>query len=345
MIIVSDGRRYAEVKYSSEKDFEDDVVASSRMLFGKDTIYINAKKKIDSKSLGGAIPDGFFFDFGDPAEPQFYIVEVELSAHGFYSHVFPQITKFFAFFKNTKLQKTLVDKIHSVIITDEALKVAFQRYLKKAEIYKFLSDLLESSRNILLVADGEIKELREIQDTYTDTWGKMVRYLEIKKYSCKSQAIRTITHDFETLQYEVGDEVDKAQDKAELTKFDEAYHLDGVSSVTKDVFGSIKSIVSKMDGSLVFNPQKYYISIKGTRNIAFIKVRNKKVRFIAMMPKSEIRKVVKHHEVSPLSATVQRFYNGPCAAVNIQNMKHMDEIRALIGKTVEYNRADGGRFQ
>jgi hypothetical protein len=104
MTIIGNGRRYTQFRYSNEKDFEEEVVGSSKMLFGKNTIYINAKKRIDSKSLGGTVPDGFFFDFGDSSDPQFYMVEVELSGHSFYSHVFPQITKFFAFFNNARLQ-------------------------------------------------------------------------------------------------------------------------------------------------------------------------------------------------------------------------------------------------
>ena len=60
MTIIGNGKRYNQVRYSIEKDFEEDVVASSKMLFGKNTVYINAKKKIDSKSLGGTVPDGFF---------------------------------------------------------------------------------------------------------------------------------------------------------------------------------------------------------------------------------------------------------------------------------------------
>lgn len=86
MTIICNGKRYTQTKYATEKDFEEDVVVSSKMLFGKNTIYINAKKKIDSKSLGGAVPDGFFFDFGDSSDPQFYIVEVELCEHSFYNH-------------------------------------------------------------------------------------------------------------------------------------------------------------------------------------------------------------------------------------------------------------------
>lgn len=129
MSIIFSGRRFLESKYLNEKEFEEEVVSNSKLFFGRSTVFINAKKKIESKSLGGAVPDAFFFDFADPSDPQFYIVEVELSEHSFYNHIFPQITKFFAFFNNTKLQKSLVDKLFSVVNTDDGLKNEFKKHL------------------------------------------------------------------------------------------------------------------------------------------------------------------------------------------------------------------------
>jgi hypothetical protein len=159
MTIIGNGKRFIEVKHVTEKDFEEDILVTSQILFGKDTIFINAKKKIESKSLGGTIPDGFFFDFSDVSDPQFYIVEVEVTKHSFYNHVFPQITKFFAFFKNTKLRKELVDKLYKIIQEDGPLRSNFKKYLDRTEIYKYLSDVVESNQNILMIEDGDIVEL------------------------------------------------------------------------------------------------------------------------------------------------------------------------------------------
>ena len=341
MAIIGNGKKYIEHKYSNEKDFENEVVNASKHLFGKCTIYINAKKKIEAKTLGNSVPDGFLFDFGDPADPQFYIVEIELSKHRFYDHIFPQITKFFAFFKNTKLQKTLVDKLYSVINVDDALKGEFKKYLGESEIYKFLSDVIESSQNILLIADGNIVELPEIMDTYTDTWGKMVRYIEVKKYMSGGNLIYWTTPDFETLQYtETPDEkVEDEEKKTDGPAYTEEYHLDGVSAVSKEIYWKIKSIAKAVNDSLIFNPQKYYISIKLKKNIAFIKIRNKKVRFIVMMPEKEIRECVKHYSVASLSAPVQDFYNGPCAAVDILDLEGTDELEVLIKIMLDYSKA------
>lgn len=249
MALIGNGKRYTQHKYLLEKDFEDEVVAASKALFGKNTIYINAKKKIESKSLGGAVPDGFFFDFTDLSDPQFYLVEVELSKHSFFSHIFPQITKFLAFFKNTQLQKSLVGKIFSMIETDDSLKGEFKQYLGHQEIYKFLSDMVESSQNILLISDGRITELAEINATYTDTWGKIVKHREVRKYYSGADTIYTVEPDIETLQYEAG-EGEEEQDEnpeGERPKYPESYHLDGVSQNSIDIYNRIKAIALDID--------------------------------------------------------------------------------------------------
>jgi len=77
MKVFGTNRKYATYQYPTEAEFEADIARHSKTFFGAKTIYIDAKKKIDSKSLGGTIPDGFFFDLSDLDDPQFYLVEVE----------------------------------------------------------------------------------------------------------------------------------------------------------------------------------------------------------------------------------------------------------------------------
>jgi hypothetical protein len=105
----------------------------------------------------------------DPNAPQFYLVEVELAKHNFFSHIFPQITKFFAFYKNHKQQKSLIESLLGLIEKDKGLKNEFKKLIGNQEIYKFIIDLLDNSQNILLIIDGEKKELPEITNTYTIT--------------------------------------------------------------------------------------------------------------------------------------------------------------------------------
>jgi hypothetical protein len=59
-------------------------------------------------------------------------------------------------------------------------------------------------------------------------------------------------------------------------------------------------------------------------------IRKKKIVFIAMMPLSPIKSIVKHYSITLLSKPVQDFYNGPCAAININNEKYLNEIAKII---------------
>ena len=63
MTIIGNGKRFTEVKHASEKDFEEDILVTSQILFGKATIFINAKKKIEWLTLGGTIPEAASLTF------------------------------------------------------------------------------------------------------------------------------------------------------------------------------------------------------------------------------------------------------------------------------------------
>ena len=328
MILIKDGKRYDEKKFSLEADFENEIVAAKKMIFGQDAIYIDAKKKIGTLALGNTIPDGFLFDLSDQDNFEFYIVEVELEKHDFYNHIFPQITKFFAFFKNSKRQKELVEKLFSTINTDSALKRQFKKYLGDQEIFKFLSDLIDSSQNILLVIDGAKPELPEISDTYSDTWGKMVRVLEVKKFANKEGSIVTVDPAFENIEFSYEEPIADTEQKA--TQYSEEFHLEGSADTVKQIYEHLKDVVGTAGDSYVFNPQKYYISIKGPKNIVFLKIRKKKIRMIVMVPEDDVRAQVSHHPVKSLSQPVQNFYNGPCAAVDVDTMDSIEEIDDLV---------------
>jgi|SRR5579872_1338051 len=90
-----------------------------------------------------------------------------------------------------------------------------------------------------------------------------------------------------------------------------------------------------------FNPQKYYISIKSPKNVAFLKVRRKRVRFVAMLPEARVRGIGKAHTVASLSQGVQDFYNGPCAAGDISDTSNFKEIEELIRELLTHEPDNG----
>jgi predicted transport protein len=337
MIIFNKTQLFQEVKYQLEEDFEQDVIQSANMIFGDNCMIINAKRKLNSKSLGGTIPDAFLFDMTDRDSPEFYLIEVELATHDFYRHIFPQITKFFAFFNSSSSRRELIDKIFTIINEDKELKKQFKNFIGNKEIYKTIQDSIESSQNILLIIDGEKSELPEIIDTYVDTWGKMVKVMIIKKLECKDQCLFIVDPEFENLEIAL-EATDQKVDVSKKTDISEEYHLEYVNDNVRDTYNAIKSRITDKYPEIAMNPQKYYISVRSNKNIAYFKFRKKNLAVIVMMPEDDIKEIIKHNEVKSLSAAVQNFYNAPCARVKITDDKHIDEVVELLSKTIEYNK-------
>lgn len=326
MILLQNGKTYFEHRYTLEEDLEKEIVKYSKLLFGKNIIYIDAKSKIESKALGGSVPDGFLFDLKDIKNPEFYIVEVELQSHDFYKHIFPQITKFFAFFKNKKSQTELIEKLFSTVNSSQELKDEFKVFLGDKEIYKFIKDVLENSQNILLLLDGNKNELPEIIETYADTWGKMVKVLLLKKFTNRNDVIYSLDPDFANIEYPPGDEAGTGGGG----EYSEEFHLDGVDNETKEIYSYIKEILIKFNKDLLFNPQKYYISIILNKNVAYFQLRRKKIRLVILLPEKEVRTKIRKHEVIRLSKGVQKFYNAPSCSIIIDDMKNVAEVISIL---------------
>lgn len=331
-VIYQNGLRYSEKEYKLEVEFEKLVVDNSKTFFGEKTIFVDAKKKIDNNSLGGVIPDGFLFDFSDKKNPEFYLVEVELAKHSFFGHIFPQITKFFAFFKNPSSQGKLIEKLYSIFDNDDELRQELKTKIGKKEIFKFLKDTIENSQNILLIIDGEKKELPEITETYTDTWGKMVKVAILKEYKTNGSnenSIFSLSPDFENI--ENIDIVSENQDEQkEKSAYSEQFHIEDIKEDTLATYNELKEKLLEKIPSLNFNSQRYYISLRKKRNFAFLKIRKKKIGIIAMLKEEKIREKIKKHEVTTLTESVQKFYNGPCARIEIIDNKNLDEIIDLL---------------
>lgn len=209
------------------------------------------------------------------------------------------------------------------------MKNEFKKYLEDKEIYKFIKDTIQENQNVLLIIDGDKSELPEIIETYTDTWGKMLRLIQIKKFVNNGESIYTMHPDFENIEYA---EIEDAAIETEDIQYDEEYHLTGVSDTIRQLYNDIKNDVLKANPSLIFNPQKYYISIRNDRNIAFFMIRRKKIRLVVMQSDVETRKELTKHTIKTLTPGIQRFWNGPSCAIILDNNENLEEVKRLIKK-------------
>lgn len=326
MSLFFNNKKFSKKYFKLESEFENLICENAKRLFGDKSIYIDSKKKINSGELGKTIPDGLLFDFSEKDDPKFYLVEIELSKHRFYDHIFSQITKFFAFLRDgNSFQSELIDFLYRFISSDVLLLKEFRAHLGEEELFKFLKDVVENSTDILILIDDLKSEFKEIKETYTDTWDKHVRILCVNSFVCENQTIIQINPDFEVIKDVI--EID-SEDESEIkpAKYTEEYHLEGINPEIKEIYSIIKSNFQNFN----VNPQHYYISLRGKHNFVFIQLRKSKIKLVIMLPIERLQKMLTHYKATEPSLSVQRFYNGKCSAINIDNKENLNEIIKVL---------------
>jgi predicted transport protein len=333
------GENFEQVIYSKEDDFEQLVAKNAETIFGDKAIYIDAKKKVNTSSLGGTIPDGFLIDLTDPDDPQFYLVEVELQSHDFFKHIFPQITKFFAFYRDSKQRHKLIETIFALLQDDTTMAKKIRDLIGSKEVYKFLKDTIDSNQNILIIIDGPKPEFEEIINTYTDTWGKMVKVQVVNHFRRNNNHVLTMEPPFQNLVFEDAVSPPPDKDNPKPSQYTEEFHLQNRQPKIVEIYEELKQTFTEVKTTLRFNPTKYYIGVADKKQFAFIVPQKKKVRLIVLLPEDETRRILQsaHHKVTSHTESAQRFWGGSNlnCTVEIVDTDHWDEIQKLVTRLVE----------
>lgn len=326
--VYCNGTKLSKVEFHSEDDFENEIKINSKRIFGKKTIYLDIKKKIDSASLGGAVPDGILFDLDDPEDIKFYLVEVELAVHDFYRHIFPQITKFLAFYKNPLSQNNLIEKIFSFITSNQEIEREFKELLGGQEIYKSIKDAVEENKMILLIIDKEKPEIEEVQRVYTDTWSKFVIPEILNKYHSEDKQVFLLEPDF--YEKELAIQEEETEEPEKQITYSENYHLGEINPSIVSLYLEIKNYMIKLDEKIEFNPQKYYISFRKSRNFAYLDIKNKKIKIAVMLPFEIGQEMIQQHKLRKFTEGIQRFYGRPSFEVTVENNENLDEVLKIL---------------
>ncbi len=323
-------RCHAEKFDGNEDELEKVMISNYKQLFGKDSLFVQ-KTKVKTSALGNSVPDGFLFDLKDPDNPEFYLIEVELDNHSWDSHIFPQITKFFAFFTRQQNRKDLIEKIYSSIKADKELQEKFSRLIEEKDIHKVLTDAVENSKNIILVMDKLKKnkeKIDEAKEAYQE-WDKHVKVEILQKFNHEDETILTLTPPFEEV------DISEVSTGEVEERYDENYHLSDIEEEgVEEAYHTIKDKMLE-DESLDYNPQKYYISIRKNKNFAFIKIRRKKMHIVIMLSYEVGKQNIRNHTLSTLSQRVQDYYNGSCFQVTIEKNEELEEVIDLLKRVAE----------
>jgi len=324
------GDVFEQVIYSQEEEFEQLVARNAVTIFGNQSIYINAKRRITTSALGRTIPDGFLIDLSDFKKPQFYLVEVELQSHDFSSHIFPQITRFFAFYRNSEQRHKLTETIFTLFQEDAVLTGKIRDSIGAKEVYKFLKDTIDRSQNILIIIDGAKPEFEEIINTYTDTWGKTVRVQIVNHFRRGENNIIITEQPFQSLPSGVASS--PSSEKETPKPYPEV----------AEIYEKLKQEFINVKNSLRFNPTTGYIGVVDRKQIAFIMLQKKRIRLVVLLAENEVKEILRsgHHYVIRHTEADQLFWGGkggknPNCSVAISDTDHWDEIQKLVARLVE----------
>ena len=313
-------------KFQSEKELQQLVLKNTKILFGENTLLIDTKKNGIAFS-GGCTPEGILLDLGNIEKPQIYLIKTALAKQNF-SLFFMQMTVFFAFIKNRDNLNPLKEVIDQMINKNKELKKELMTEIMGKQTQLLYNSLLKQKPYVLLIMDAEKKELTEITETYSETWGSMVNLFVIKKFLSDKNTICTMQPDFADINK-------KAKKETGKVKSTEEDHLENVSDAVKDIYIKIKKELMKTDKTVEFNPKKFYISIRKNKNLAFMSLGRKRISLVVVNPEKETRKLIKHHEIKTLTEKVQKFWNGPSCTVMLENTDHLDEVINLLKKLVK----------
>ncbi len=185
-IILKDGVKYSLHTYNTEDYLEEIIFEHFKDVFGENSIIL-PKQKIKTRSGIGAIPDAFVLSV---EEKKWYIVEVELKSHLLYEHIVPQMSKFNAAIKNIESQKKLIRAFYDEIKDDPVFQV---KGIK--EVYKYISETMESKPEIIIFIDERNNELDEVCESLPFS----SKVIQFKTYSQEGVGIGDHIHKFESL--------------------------------------------------------------------------------------------------------------------------------------------------
>lgn len=192
-MLLIDGVRYEEWKPASEDEFERIVREHAKDIFGEQSIYLE-KHKLRTTSGIGSIPDGYVIILG--GEPQWHIVEVELSSHPLYDHIVPQISKFINGIKNPSTQKDIVSALYQEIDSDDFLKLRLKKAIGTTETYKFLADLVSKPPVITIIIE---KRTEQLNDAISALAHSQIKPFEFQTFIRDGVGLSVHAHLFEPL--------------------------------------------------------------------------------------------------------------------------------------------------
>lgn len=189
-MLLVDGAEYEEWTLDSkdkltEDNLEQMVVEHSDDIFGQDSIYLDKRHKLQTITGVGSIPDGFAIVFGN--QPEWYIVEVELSSHDIYDHVVKQVTRFMEGIENLNSKDNLFEAMWNGINSSHLLKYRLEKASGSSNPHWFLSNIIKKSLPIVtLIIEKEQSGLEGTLSKFTYLPHKIVEFQTFRRVGAEA---------------------------------------------------------------------------------------------------------------------------------------------------------------
>lgn len=208
--IILKNNEYSLHDFDNEAEFEKAVIENQKYLFGKDSVYVDVKRRIGRENHRG-IPDAFLIDFYDSRKPQLYIVENEIASHDVYANITEQIARFETSIISSanQIRNLLIKAIES----DPETKKDIEKYLPQT-VFKTVTELM------LFLTESDIKIVVAINDVTADLnlafkiFKKPPDIVLLQRYLCGNDVLyyyepmREEMEDIETEKNKTGEAVD-----------------------------------------------------------------------------------------------------------------------------------------
>lgn len=208
--IILKNNEYSLHDFDNEAEFEKAVIENQKYLFGKDSVYVDVKRRIGRENHRG-IPDAFLIDFYDSRKPQLYIVENEIASHDVYANITEQIARFETSIISSanQIRNLLIKAIES----DPETKKDIEKYLPQT-VFKTVTELM------LFLTESDIKIVVTINDVTADLnlafkiFKKPPDIVLLQRYLCGNDVLyyyepmREEMEDIETEKNKTGEAVD-----------------------------------------------------------------------------------------------------------------------------------------
>ena len=193
-------------KYTTEDEFEREIVKNKNAIFGENSIYFDIKKKI-----GNTIPDGYWLDLTFHTEPKLYFIEVEMENHDLYGHIAEQLLKFSMAFDDNKykLKNILMEEIANDKKKQQVLKDYIQAAKFNDETELFYHVIYEMPISIIVIIDEYTEQLERVQSKLSDE----ITVLEFQSYKSDNEVIHRFTPFYDNDEIDVENDEEKDVDE------------------------------------------------------------------------------------------------------------------------------------